>query len=355
MYRSRFPHILTAVILLLSSIGGFTSCIYEYPEECSEDGPAGWYPTKVDAAYDTEWYIPITPRQASYKDSTSIFGIAQSQLQPRVPDGLRIISYPDDGGDMRSFNLPAHGGEINLRSLSSHLLFYNNDTEYIIIDPQAGFDKTIATTRRHSPETYQGNSAIGTDISTQPVYSEPDMLYTASMADYNADAADSARVINVLLDPAVYTYVIHFMFKDGLDYVSAARGAISGMASGVYLSSGNTVNDNGITILYNCERQNDGLTGAVKSFGVPGYIADLEQIEPTRRYGITLQAYLKNGRLLSFDFDVTSQVAVQPLGGIIMVDGISIPDSIGKPSGGSGGFNVDVSPWGPSSDIDIDF
>ena len=57
--------------------------------------------------------------------------------------------------------------------------------------------------------------------------------------------------------------------------------------------------------------------------------------------------------MLTFDFDVTSQVAVQPYGGVIMVDGVAINESDGKPEGGNGAFDVDVNPWGPSDDIDI--
>lgn len=353
--HSRYRHILLAATLSLATLLGVTSCIYEYPDGCPDDEDTGWYLTRIAATYDTEWFVPVTPRQISYNDSASIFGIGQERLRPQKPTGLRIVSYPDEGGDLRSFNLPPDGGSIVLHSLSSHLLFYNNDTEYLIIDPKAGFENTVATTRRHSPETFKGNTAIGSDLSTHPVYSEPDMLFRSAISDYDASAPDSARIINVMLQPAVYSYVVHFMFSHGLDYVAAARGAISGMASGVYLSTGNTIDNNGVTILYDCERENNGLTGVVKSFGIPGYVADSEQSTSAKRYGITLQTYLKNGKLLVFDFDVSSQVAVQPLGGVVMVGGLEIPDSVGKPTGGSGGFDVDVNPWGPSSDIDIDF
>ena len=355
MKSSRCQHILFLMAFSLAAVSALSSCGHEHSCGCPDDEPTGWYPTQVSASYDTEWYIPVTPRQQSYNDSTTIFGIGQERLRPQKPAGLRIVSFPDNGDEPRSYNLDADGGTVNLRALSSHLLFYNNDTEYHIIDIRAGFDGTIATTRQHSAETYKGNSVTGHDLSTQPVYSEPDMLFRAAIPDYNAAGPDSARVIDVLLRPAVFSYVIHFMFTSGLDYVSAARGAISGMASGVYLSSGETVDDDGITILYNCERENNGLTGVVKSFGIPGYLPDSEQSTSAKRYGITLQTYLKNGKLLVFDFDVSAQIAVQPLGGVVMVGGIEIPDSVGKPSGGSGGFDVDVNPWGPSSDIDIDF
>lgn len=355
MLHSRFRHIRLRMLPVLLSFFGFTSCLLHFGEDCCgcdcEDEPSRWYTAIVDARYDTEWFLLITPR-LSWQDDTAAYGVEFSKLRPQIPEGLRIISYPDEGGEYRSFNLPAHGGDINLHALSSHLLFYNNDTEYIIIDPKAGFDATIATTRRQNGGNYKGNPKVGTVDNPQPIYSQPDMLFRTSLSDYNADGPDSLRVINVTLQPAVFSYVVHFQFTSGLEYVSSARGAITGMASGVNLSTGDLVDDT-VTLLYDCEKEDDGMTGVVKSFGLPGYTHEGEPIAPDRRYGITLQTYLTNGKLLTFDFDVTPQMMLQPYGGVVMVAGIEITDTDGKPSGGNGAFDVDVDPWGPSEDIDI--
>ncbi len=350
MRHSRFRHTLKW-ITLIAIFFGFTSCIYDYLDPC-EDSSVGWFPTLVEAEYETDWYIPVTPRKPWETDFPESIGTDQSKLRPQIPSGLRIISYPDKG-ELQSFNLPPHGGNIDLHSLSSHLLFYNNDTEYIIINPKEGFDSVTATTRQHSQGTYKGNPKVGTVANPQPVYSSPDMLFRASIADYDAEKPDSMRIINIELLPAVFTYVVHFAFDSGLDYVQSARGAITGMARGVLLSSGKALDDGGVTLLYDCEKEGDGMTGIVKSFGLPGYTPQGEPIYPDRRYGITLQTYLRNGKMLTFDFDVTSQVAVQPYGGVIMVNGVAINDSDGKPEGGNGAFDVDVNPWGPSDDIDI--
>ena len=60
---------------------------------------------------------------------------------------------------------------------------------------------------------------------------------------------------------------------------------------------------------------------------------------------------LKNGKIKSFDFDVTDQVAAQPQGGVIVVKGIEISDEEGT-EGGSG-FDVDVEDWGDYEDIEL--
>lgn len=347
---TRFRHTIRG-ITLFGLYASLTSCIYDYPGPCDEPS-IGWFPTNVEAEYDTEWYIPITPRINWDKDFPTTLGVDRAILRPQIPSGLRIVSYPDEG-EIRTFNLPAHGGEINLHSLSSHLLFYNNDTEYIIINPQAGFDNVTATTRQNSSSTYKGNSAVGTVETPQPIYSAPDMLFRAAIEDYDAETEDSLRVINIQLVPAVYTYVIHFAFDAGTEYIQKATGAVTGMSKGVFLNNGKPIPSEMVTVLYECQPEDDGYTGIVKTFGLPDYDDEGKPLYPDRRYGITLQAYLRNGKLLIFDFDISSQMQVQPEGGIIMVSGLSISDIDGKPDGGNGAFDVDVNPWGPSDDIDI--
>ena len=61
-----------------------------------------------------------------------------------------------------------------------------------------------------------------------------------------------------------------------------------------------------------------------------------------------------NGKILNYFFDITDQVADQPHGGVISVDGIKISDDEGGGSQGSG-FDVDVDGWGEFKDVPIEF
>lgn len=76
----------------------------------------------------------------------------------------------------------------------------------------------------------------------------------------------------------------------------------------------------------------------------PDYPNEHYTTRTERRYGLNLEVRLKNGKVKSFDFDVTDQVAVQPQGGVIVVSGIEISDEEGT-EGGSG-FDVTVKDWG---------
>jgi hypothetical protein len=74
------------------------------------------------------------------------------------------------------------------------------------------------------------------------------------------------------------------------------------------------------------------------------------QADPNK-YGLNLELRLRNGETLTYDFDITDQVRIQPNGGIITVGGIVVPDEVGK-KGGSG-FNVEVKDWGDYRDIEL--
>ena len=60
---------------------------------------------------------------------------------------------------------------------------------------------------------------------------------------------------------------------------------------------------------------------------------------------------MKNGKTISFEFDVTEQVKAHPHGGVIVVDEIEITEEEGKQ--GSGAFDVVVDDWGDYEEIPL--
>ena len=124
------------------------------------------------------------------------------------------------------------------------------------------------------------------------------------------------------------------------------------MARSVLLYNGNT-SEEAATILYDCEITDYGVRATVNSFGAPGYP---HGNYPTRgeaenRHSLNLEVLMRNGSMITFDFDVTDQVQAQPHGGVIVVSGIKVKETDGTQ--GSGGFDVDVNDWGPYEDIDL--
>lgn len=107
--------------------------------------------------------------------------------------------------------------------------------------------------------------------------------------------------------------------------------------------------------MFDADLQDYGVSAAVRSFGAPGF-PNSHYGSGTRAdytYGLNLEVRLRNGKIKTFDFDVTQQIQAQPQGGVIVIKGLEITDSEGQ--GGSSGFDVDVEGWGEYEDIPITF
>ncbi len=319
----------------------------EHKELCFDHNPhAPKSDIRIVATYEREWeytYNDATPWN-SYPAWQEEFGMEYDSLRPALPEGLRMQVYSAHAyNDM--VNMKTGGDTVRMRPGTHSLLFYNNDTEYIVFDDMQSYASARATTRTRTRATYLGNAYIeGNEITVNP----PDMLYGSYLESFTAERTTEVRVLPVTMHPLVFTYLVRFHFTHGLQYVALARGSMAGMARAVWLNSGRTSKETA-TILYDCEMKSFGAQAMVHSFGVPDFPNDHYSTRAERKYALTLEVRLKNGKLKSFDFDVTDQVSAQPQGGVLQVGGISISDEDGK-EGGSG-FDVDVDGWGDYEDI----
>lgn len=270
--------------------------------------------------------------------------IPYDNLRPDKPAGIRVINY---GADNQSniHNIGPDGGVVTLYEGNNDILFYNNDTEYIVFSRSDHGATTRATTRTRTRATYTGTKYGNAGEETM---TPPDMLYANFFEGVYAEKVLDPVDLEVTLQPLVFTYKIRYEFAAGLEYVAIARGALSGMANSVLMNTGET-SEVGSTLLYDCELKDYGVGALVNSFGIPAFP---NVNYPTRgpiRNGLNLELLLKNGKLMTLDFDVTDQVQQQPHGGVIVVSGIEIKAEDG--SQGSGAFDVDVNDWGDYEDI----
>lgn len=269
------------------------------------------------------------------------FGIPYDQLRPGIPSGICVRMYGDDMRDER--HIPSGGGVVELTEGSHSLLFYNDDTEYIIFNNIASVSAASATTRTRTRASYAETHA------GEAMVSAPDMLYGHFIEHYEGERVFGWKDLPVTLRPLVYTYLIRYEFQSGFEYVSLARGALAGMAGSVYLKDGRT-GDDAVTVLYDCELHDGYIQAVVKTFGVPDFWDKYySSSRGMRTYGLNLEVRMKNGKLKDFDFDISSQLRNQPRGGVIKVNGIQISNEEGTE--GSSGFNPDVEGWGESEDI----
>lgn len=332
------------IFLVISAAALLVSCTHK--ELCyTHRDHAHKYHIEViaDYRYDwEEWY-----GATNWVENWPSHYMAYDDLRPGKPSGLRVVNYNlSDGYNLH--NISADGGVVNLYEGTNNILLYNNDTEYIVFSRHKEGSKatTRATTRTRTRATYVGNQYANKDEETM---TPPDMLYANYIEGYNPLKVADPVPIEVTLQPLVYTYKVRYEFEKGLEYAAITRGALSGMARSVTMDTGDTSVE-AATIIYDCDMTDYGARALVTTFGIPDFPnANYPTKTENRKHGLNLEVLMRNGKMISFDFDVTDQVLAQPHGGVIVVTGIVIEESVG--TSGSGAFDVEVNDWGEYEDI----
>ncbi len=325
---------------------GLTSCRKDLCYDHDSHGAA----VQVDVAstWEQEWERDYG---TGWEEAWSGLGwdswLDYASMRPEVPDGLRAVLHKPDGTrDER--NLPPEGGRLAMGEGEHSILFYNNDTEYIVFndDPESGSVSVTTRTR-----TRVGFSEIHANERT---VSQPDMLYGSYVESYVAEPTTEPVVLPVTMRPLVYTYAVRWEFAHGAQYIALARGAMAGMAENVYIHSGET-GPEAATLFFDAQPGEWGVSAQVRSFGVPafhpGEASGSQSAAESPVYSLQLEVRLTNGQFKTFEADITDQIEQQPRGGVITVTGLEITDEEGQ-SGGSG-FDVDVDDWGDRHEIEI--
>lgn len=270
------------------------------------------------------------------------------EFRPEVADGIRSIAYTGDGKQL-TYNLQSDGGLLHLPEGEQDLLFYNNDTEYIIFDGIDNSATATAGTRTRTRATYQAPEGHEGERTITP----PDMLYASFVPGYLAEASLTPDGLPTTMYPRTYSYLIRYRFKAGLQYVAQAKGSLAGMADKVYLHDGHT-DATSSTLLFDCQVDGQGCTAEVSCFGVPNFAYKTNEYtdDPAKLHGVlTLEVVLKNGKHLSFERDVSDALRAQPRGGVLLFPDIEISDDDGQE--GSGGFDANVDDWGDVIEVPL--
>lgn len=304
---------------------------------------------QITTQWEREWERPYGVNWKEYWPFADTLP-PYDEFRPGIPSGLEILCYDsvdENRTDVGEYHLPAVGGLLFTERNTRALLFFNDDTEYIIFNDIDSAITASATTRSRSRSTYTKTHK------NERTVNPPDMLYGHYIGSYRPVLSTETVQREIVMRPLVFTYVIRFHVDSGLQYVALARGALSGMAEKVYLQEGRT-GEEAVTVLFDCQLTDYGAEARVMSFGVPGFPDRYYTIpEKTERsYGLNLEVMLNNGKMLEFDADITRQMEKQPRGGVIEISGIHIPATEGE-EGGSG-FSPSVDGWGDYRDIDID-
>ena len=261
------------------------------------------------------------------------------EFTPEQATGIAAFVYNENGTNTEN-HLPAEGGELPMSEGEKSLLFYNDDTRYILFSDLNSSATATATTRTRTRSTFVELHAGERTVNA------PDVLFGEWIEEYGAQITSEQVPLNITMQPLVYTYLVRYEFKSGLEHVAVARGAIAGMAESIYLCGGITGNESA-TILFDCSLTDFGAEAEVTSFGVPGFNPETDS-RAEGEFGLSLEVRMKNGNFKTFKFDISEQIARQPRGGVITVSGLEISDS---EAGTGSGFDVNVDDWGDYEDI----
>ena len=166
MRRTPLYMALYAATLLL--LGGCRKDLcYDHPDHAFS------VQVNLTATWEQEW-------ERSYQtDWQSVWNPAWPQryddLRPDVPTGIRARIYTGGTAENEG-NLSPEGGRLYMNEGTHDLLFYNNDTEYIVFNDIAALASASATTRSLTRGAFEALHA------GERTVNQPDMLYGAYKA-----------------------------------------------------------------------------------------------------------------------------------------------------------------------------
>ena len=328
---------IASVLMLFSSCTHKDLCLYHRDH-------AHKYHINIVADYRFDWEEHLGG--INWQQNWPASYVKYDSLRPSKPKGIRVINYNQDN-DNNVHNIGPDGGSVVLYEGPNDILLYNNDTEYIVFSRSDNSASTRATTRTRTRATYNGSEYANTNEETM---TPPDVLFANFITGYIPKKVSSPTDLEITMHPLVFTYKIRYEFDSGIEYVALARGALSGMARSVLINTGETSQE-AATLLFDCSKADYGIKAYVNSFGIPAYPNENYPSRLTPKHALNLEILLKNGSMITFDYDVTDQVQAQPRGGVIVVKGIVIKPEEGTQ--GAGSFDVEVNDWGPYQDIDL--
>ena len=183
----------------------------------------------VTAVWEREWERDYGLGWLAGWDAAA-YGRAYDDLRPDAAEGIAMVVYGDPESRTAvsdEFHLSAGGGKVSLKEGSYSLLFYNDDTEFIVFNDMASLPSASATTRTRTRGSYSEHHAEERTVNT------PDMLYGHFVERYGAEMHLGWEELPVKMQPLVYTYLVRYRVEYGRQHIALARGALAGMAESV--------------------------------------------------------------------------------------------------------------------------
>ena len=134
------------------------------------------------------------------------------EFTPEQATGIAAFVYHEDGTNTEN-HLPAEGGELPMSEGEKSLLFYNDDTRYILFGDMSSSATATATTRTRTRSTFAELHAGERTVNA------PDVLFGEWIEEHHAEVTAEPVPLSINMQPLVYTYLVRYEFESGLEHV----------------------------------------------------------------------------------------------------------------------------------------
>lgn len=154
---------------------GMTACQHKHLSD-EGDCPSPHQELRVEALYRQDWEIPFRNGTVWEENWPADFGMDYKDLRPFLPQGFRMSFYNGDAL-LGSTNLPTHGRRYYRQKGNYSLLFFNNDSEYIVFEGMDRLSTARASTRVVDFGTVTEATQSGTNNTQIPANAEWESYY----------------------------------------------------------------------------------------------------------------------------------------------------------------------------------
>lgn len=161
--KRKMKNILLPALIVLLMTGCRKDLCYNHDEHGTDiraDVKATWE-CEWERSDDFDWEIHWPDCSCGY-----------DELRPEVANGIRAVIYDTEGTAYTERNLKSEGGILPMTEGMHSILFYNNDTEYIVFEDLPSSATATATTRTRTRSTFANTEAHDGERTVN----EPDML-----------------------------------------------------------------------------------------------------------------------------------------------------------------------------------
>lgn len=283
-----------------------------------------------------------------------------------LPEGVRISLY--NGKESTTYR-DTYGGNIVSTDGEHHLLVFNSDTEMILFrgmdrleTAEAYLDVRTRAPYRNSPATKAGSrngiyyppvSRANERTRSEVLVGQPDRVFATATTTVKVTYNETQTHDTIHARPESRVMFVNLKVRvKGIDNVRECRGSLSGVCRSYFFGRDISGQETG-TMIFDLEKNNNTYTQTVTVFGLAKSPQDTPAEEQIQQI-VALEFLLKDNSVKTFEVDVQKDIRfdeLKPEAEIpIELEQVIIPDV--KPEGG-GGFDADISDWGPQQDIPI--